>query len=119
VHNIDIAADGRVVAAVTTEETALGGADALTSQMVMLYDPVIDDYLWSMIILDAVHTIDVHFAHNDNRVLVNWVEWTTGNTRRDRRARQLKSVRESEYSNEKKKRDRRRRHKGQFNSDGN
>ena len=75
------------MAAVTTEETALAGADAATSQMVMLYDPSTDEFLWNMIIKDAVDTIDVHFAQNDTRILVNWVEWTSGITRRDRRAR--------------------------------
>ena len=108
--NIDVAADGKVVAAVTTQETALGGADAATSQMVMLYDPSSDEFLWSMIIEDAVDTIDVHFARNDTRILVNWVEWTSGNTRRDRRARRLHSEGESEHNNEK-KRESRRKHK--------
>ena len=73
VQNVDVAANGRIVIGVTTTETMLAGTDALTSKMVMMYDPDTDSYKWNKIILDAVDVIDVHFAYNDWRVLVNWV----------------------------------------------
>ena len=108
---MDVAADGRIVAGIATTEASLGGAAAATSLMVTMYDPSIDSYKWSRIITDAVDLVDVHFAFDDQRVLINWIEWASGSTRRARRARQLKSDGEYHFDYEEKKRERRRQDK--------
>jgi hypothetical protein len=47
IESVDVAADGRVVVAVGTEDTSLGGPNASTSKVVMLYNPVTGVYEWS------------------------------------------------------------------------
>ena len=68
-----MAGSGQIVLGVNSTETALAGAEALTSKMIMSYDPSTDSYEWSKIIMDVDGIIDVHYAANDQKVLLNWV----------------------------------------------